>query len=135
MLHGVIGIMMEIRHLATRTTKSTERDRVYENINRSLVCDPVNGYGWEATIAYYTMSVAWSDFDPKRYHDLTLGNNSNPILIYENEAGMLLLDTGNQKGWHYWVSHPTPRIARGDWDGDGDPNLALGNIRGGKPCL
>ena len=114
--------------LATGTTKSTERDRVYENINGSLVCDPVNGYGWEATIAYYTMSVAWSDFDGDGDLDLTLGNNSSPILIYENEAGMLQLDTGNQLGWQAPVSQSTRSIAWGDWDGDGDPDLALGNI-------
>ena len=49
--------------LAVANAMNQEKDRVYENVSGTLVCDPAMVYGWEASVTYYTMSVAWSDFD------------------------------------------------------------------------
>ena len=103
-------------------------DVVYENEAGTLALDPAAGLGWQAAISdtSRTLAVAWGDWDGDGDLDLALGKEGDPAQVLENEGGRLQLDPARQLGW---VS-PEPLSARdvawGDWDDDGDLDLALG---------
>lgn len=77
----------------------------------------------------WTKSVAWGDWDKDGDLDLALGNGGDmtrqPIQIFRNTSGNLDL------AWTSPLSDYTNSIAWGDWDNDGDLDLAVGN--GGPP--
>ncbi|MCB0611626.1 MAG: VCBS repeat-containing protein, partial [Lewinella sp.] len=74
----------------------------------------------------YTESVAWGDWDGDGDLDLALGNWGNPSQVYANDGGTLYL------AWEEPLDDNSPNaytrsVAWGDWDGDGDLDLALGD--------
>jgi hypothetical protein len=81
---------------------------------------------WEAKADDSTTSVAWGDIDNDGDLDLAVGNGGNnpkPNRVYRNDAGTLSTDPA----WSSVEAHKTSSIAWGDYDGDGDLDLAVGN--------
>lgn len=81
---------------------------------------------WEAKAGDSTTSVAWGDMDNDGDLDLAVGNGGNkpkPNRVYRNDAGTL----SDDPVWSSIEAHKTTSIAWGDYDGDGDLDLAVGN--------
>ncbi|MCB9076093.1 MAG: VCBS repeat-containing protein [Anaerolineaceae bacterium] len=82
---------------------------------------------WSSTNVSETYSVAWADYDRDGDLDLAVGNNGDNF-IYKSLAsnGTLLL-----KEPPYLLPSSTNKktvsLAWGDWNHDGDPDLAVGN--------
>jgi hypothetical protein len=76
-----------------------------------------------------TWSVAWGDWDGDGDLDLAVGKTLGPDRVYENDG--LGLPTSLTSAWTSADSDDTYSVAWGDWDGDGDLELAAGN--GGQP--
>ena len=75
-----------------------------------------------------TASVAWGDYDGDGDLDLAAGNAGQPNRVYENEGGLLQYDPAGGLGWQSVYSDTTNSVAWGDYDGDGDLDLAVGNV-------
>ncbi|MGB5047726.1 MAG: FG-GAP-like repeat-containing protein [Caldilineaceae bacterium] len=75
-----------------------------------------------------TWAVAWGDYDGDGDQDLAVGNYGQSNQIYENRGifkGVPIFSSAP-----VWVSTETSKttsLAWGDWDGDGDLDLAVGN--------
>ncbi len=72
-------------------------------------------------------TVAWGDYDGDGDLDLAVANYGQNNEIYENVEGQLLLDPANGAGWQSIDSPRSTSLAWGDYDGDGDLDLAVGN--------
>ncbi|MCB0611611.1 MAG: VCBS repeat-containing protein, partial [Lewinella sp.] len=118
--------------------------RVYANNGKTLILDWEESPGVYARGSYAdTRSVAWGDWDGDGDLDLALGNSGAPSQVYSNDAGTLTLAWEEPPGVYALGGYAdTLSVAWGDWDGDGDLDLALGNasdprrvfvIKGG-PC-
>ena len=88
---------------------------------------------WQRTVSDLT-SLAWADYDGDGDLDLALGRSTQPSEFLQNQtvenpgvgdAGRLTVD------WLTLATKPTQAVAWADYDGDGDPDLALGNY--GQP--
>ncbi len=106
-------------------------NQVYENDGGTLKLDPGSGFGWQeaASDEQCTSNVTWGDWDSDGDLDLAVGNRWQANRVYENDGEMLILDSGNGFGWQEDASdaHGTHSVAWGDWDSDGDLDLAVGN--------
>jgi hypothetical protein len=78
---------------------------------------------WTSTTTLDTTSVAWGDWDNDGDLDLAFGNANGPVEVYAN------LGSANQPNlfllWESADSPNTTGIAWGDYDGDGDLDLAV----------
>jgi hypothetical protein len=95
-------------------------NRVYLNTGGSFVDSGV------ALGADSTMSVAWGDWDNDGDLDLACGNAGNygeANKVYENVGGSL----NPTEAWSDTDFDITFSVAWGDWDNDGDLDLAAGN--------
>ncbi len=100
-------------------------NQVYENEGGTLSPTPAWKSGDDAKS---TRSIAWGDWDGDGDLDLAVGNAGQANQVYENDKGALKLDWGNGFGWESTNdTKPTYSVAWGDWDGDGDLDLAAGN--------
>ena len=103
-----------------------QANRVYENdgLGQPSSLTPV----WTSADTDDTASVAWGDWDGDGDLDLAAGNNGQPNRVYENDG---LGQPGSLSSVLTSVdTDSTMSVAWGDWDGDGDLDLAAGNWSG-----
>ena len=84
---------------------------------------------WESPDTKFTQAVAWGDIDGDGDLDLAVGNGEienrpEPNQIFENIGGRL----ADSPLWESFDRQHTKDLAWGDIDGDGDLDLAVGNI-------
>ena len=101
-------------------------NRVYDNDGGTLTPS------WESPETDTSHSVAWGDYDDDGDLDLAVGNMGlsmagEPNRLYENTGGDLTL------AWWTSESEDTRDVAWGDWDGDGDLDLAVANRAAADP--
>ena len=96
-------------------------NRIYRNDGGTLVS------AWTSFESDSSMSVAWGDWDEDGDLDLAVGNFIEDISsgqsnrVYRNDGGILILEWTSAETDHSWS------VAWGDWDEDGDLDLAVGN--------
>ena len=96
-------------------------NRLHRSKNGSLDDEPV----WSSTETDYSTSVDWGDWDGDGDPDLAVGNGSGPLRnrVYRNTRGVL----EGTAAWSSTEAEDTRAVAWGDWDADGDADLAVGN--------
>lgn len=100
-----------------------QSNRIYRNDGGVLASSAV----WSSAETENTSSVAWGDWEGDGDLDLVVGNIDQPNRVYENEGGSLINDPGDNLGWISPDSEATYSVAWGDYDNDGDLDLAVGN--------
>jgi uncharacterized repeat protein (TIGR01451 family) len=122
------------RYLDFAVGNYEEPVRLYRNNH-----DNTFSLAWSSDTVSKTTSVAWGDYDGDGDLDLAVGNEGQKNLIYDNVAPGLTGAglsaragrAGGQLGaapiWYSTVSLKTTSLAWGDWDNDGDLDLAVGN--------
>ena len=74
-----------------------------------------------------TTSIAWGDWDGDGNLDLAVGNYGQPDYVYVNQGETLSLTLTGELGWVSQNISNTRSLAWGDWDRDGDLDLAAGH--------
>ena len=103
-----------------RLVAGGEQDRIHDNTPSAPALD------WTSTETDESAGLAWGDWDGDGDLDLAVGNGgvalaNEPVRLYENTDGELSL---------VWTSpelEPSRELAWGDFDGDGDLDLAVAN--------
>jgi len=100
-------------------------NRLYRNDEGTLTTNAV----WSSAETDMTYSVAWGDYDGDGDLDLAVGNGEEafatgqPNRLYRNDGGGLIASAV----WSSSEADITLSVAWGDYDGDGDLDLAAGN--------
>ncbi|MGB8251974.1 MAG: VCBS repeat-containing protein, partial [Anaerolineaceae bacterium] len=102
--------------------------RVYDNDNGVLQLNPSAGYGWESEIIVGVFSLAWGDWDNDGDLDLATSGVGRPVRIFENDNNSLNFDPANGYGWGTQTSLSSYNVAWGDYNADGNLDLAIGNF-------
>ncbi len=101
------------------------QNRLYRNDGGALTTNAA----WSSTEADPTFGVAWGDYDGDGDLDLAAGNacDTDPVCypnrLYRNDGGVLTAGAV----WDSNEADFTTSVTWGDFDGDGDPDLAVGN--------
>jgi hypothetical protein len=104
-----------------------EPNRLYRNDAGSLTTSAI----WESSETEHTYTVSWADHDGDGDLDLVAGNGSVagyylsgvPNRLYRNDGGVL----SQSAVWSSQEADDTRSVAWGDFDNDGDPDLAVSN--------
>ena len=101
-------------------------NRIYANDGGALTL------AWSAPMSEATRSVAWGDWDGDGDLDLAVGNGAVNLGSGPYEVGTknrVYENIGNNMrvAWTSPDAKATESVAWGDWDGDGDLDLAIGN--------
>jgi hypothetical protein len=101
-------------------------NRLYRNQDGELSIGNV----WPSAESNNTTSIAWGDYDGDGDLDLASGNYEQPNRLYRNDG---TVDDVPQMtlAWESAETDRTRSLAWGDYDGDGDLDLAAGNY--GQP--
>ena len=93
-------------------------NRIYDNVGGTFVT------AWSSPENDFTTSVAWGDLDNDGSLDLAVGNASAPN--QEREPNRVYRNVGRNLSltWSSPETDYTMSVAWGDWDGDGDLDLA-----------
>ena len=105
-----------------------ERDSIA--VNQIYINDGTGVFTSEidiGSIADNTRAVAWGDWDGDGDLDLAVANDGQPNRVYENVSGQLKLNPEIGLGWTASMTSSSTSLAWGDWDSDGDLDLAVGN--------
>jgi len=95
---------------------------VYENQGSNLV--PV----WTSPNQDCTTDVAWGDWDGDGDLDLAEANFGAPVRIYENDSSASTPAARLTIGWTAGLTQDSMALAWGDYDDDGDLDLAVANM-------
>ncbi|MFN2138228.1 MAG: FG-GAP repeat domain-containing protein, partial [Candidatus Promineifilaceae bacterium] len=101
-----------------------ERNLIMRNATPVILLGP---QPWTSPDSRRSTSSAWGDWDGDGDLDLAVGNMGEPNQVYENVDGVLQFDPANGLGWESTAISMTTSVAWGDWDDDGDLDLAVGN--------
>jgi len=110
----------------TGTAPIGQPNRLYRNSGDSLTSNAIWASPGPDDV---TESVAWGDYDGDGDLDLAVGNRGQPNRLYQNDT-VQGLGTSTTDFTHVWsaaVAQSTHSVAWGDYDGDGDLDLAVGN--------
>ena len=109
-----------------------QQNQVYTNTtdingNRTLAL------AWTSPVSDSTWDVDWGDWNDDGFLDLAVANNaSSKVNPPEHNHVYLNVDQNNQRtlelGWSSPEGDDSYSIQWGDWDGDGDEDLAVGNV-------
>ena len=105
-----------------------QADRIYINDAATALSTTA---GWVASVADETKDLAWGDWDGDGYPELATGadNFYGDNRVYSN--GINGLET--TPSWSAAEGDATYAVEWGDWDGDGDLDLAAGNAASSLP--
>lgn len=95
---------------------------LYHNDNGTLSPGAV----YSTTTSDVTASIAWGDYDSDGDLDLVLGNMGQSMRLYRNDGAIAGVPTMTLV-WSSEEADPIRSVAWGDFDGDGDLDLAAGN--------
>jgi hypothetical protein len=98
-------------------------NRIFENLGGTLSAQPV----WESVENDNSQHVAWADWDGDGDLDLAVVNRNadeggRENRVYENRDGIL----STTATWSSAETDKTRGLSWGDWDGDGDLDMAVG---------
>ncbi|MEM7533395.1 MAG: VCBS repeat-containing protein [Chloroflexota bacterium] len=96
-------------------------------LNQGSLLEPTPS--WSSTEADETWSVAWADVDNDGDLDLMSGNSNGVLKLYVAEQIEGITQLGDTAVWTSGVTDNTRSVAFADVDGDGDIDMATGNLR------
>ncbi len=87
---------------------------------------------WASLEQEQTLGVQWADWDVDGDLDLSFANEYGEARIHDNDGGVLAtVGDSSSGGWSSGVTAEAIHgLAWGDYDGDGDPDLALASYSG-----
>ena len=98
---------------------------IYENLGG------VMGFSaWDSgTNSNDSRALAWADYNLDGYLDLAVANHLAEDIVYLNEWNPITNELSMSAAWTSPPGHQhnSRDVAWGDWDGDGDPDLAIAN--------
>ena len=121
----------QIRQLSNQCQYAGAQNKVYLNQGGALETTA----SWVSTEADFTTSIAWGDVNGDGRYDLVVGNGTPDQELNESckidVKNRIYLNTGTglepTASWSTTEQDETNSVAWGDWEGDGDLDLAVGN--------